>query len=146
MSRYKFKYRGKRFLVKWYRWRRSIDSRLEPDKAKLTLFEEKAIRLWRMCLKDKETKLAYNSSGIRQLEKEDLFMIFKPSGNSDYIITIMDITTERKNVYEIHIPSKHAGDVCDYFDIELEKRMRETENAKRSILVDDLDRLLDRNN
>ena len=143
MSRYILKYRVKRFLVRWNKWRRKLDNRISPDNTKLSPFEEKAIRLWRLCLKDKDTQLAYNSWGIRQLEKENLFLIFKPSGNTDFIMTIMDITGERKSVFDIHIPKKHAGDVCDYFDIEMEKRMKVAENAKKSIISDDLDKLLD---
>jgi hypothetical protein len=139
---YTVKYRIKRLRARWRGWRRSLDNKISPDSTKLTIFEEKAIRLWRLCLKDKNTKLAYNSLGIRQLEKDHLFLIFKPGGNSDYIITIMDITDERKSVFEIHIPNKHATDVCNYFDTELEKRMKEVENAKRVILVDDIDRLI----
>lgn len=143
MTNYRFKYKLKRFLVKWQRWRQRLDNKLASDKTKLSAFEEKAIKLWRVCLKDKDTQLAYNSFGIRQLEKDNLFLIFKPSGNSDFIMTIMDINDERKNVFEIHIPNKHANDVCDYFDMELEKRMRELEGAKRAIIGDDLDRLLE---
>lgn len=139
---YRLNYRLKRFIIKWRRWRARIDSKIGPEGNKLTQFEEKAIRLWKLCLRDKDTKLAYNSMGIRQLEKGNLFLIFKPSGSNDFIMTIMDITVERKSVFEIHIPIKHSGDVCDYFDVELGRRMRETESAKRSMIGDDLDRLL----
>lgn len=143
MTKYRLKYRFKRLVVKWQKWRLRLDNKLASEKTKLSAFEEKAIKLWRLCLKDKDTQLAYNSFGIRQLEKDNLFLIFKPSGNSDFIMTIMDINEERKNVFEIHIPNKHADDVCDYFDMELEKRMKELEGAKRSIIGDDLDRLLE---
>lgn len=142
MRRFKLKYRLKRLLVKWQRWRQSIDNNLTPDKHKITPFEEKAIKLWRLCLKDKDTQLAYNSSAVRQLEKDNLLLIFKPSGNNDFIMTIIDITSEKKSVFEIHIPLRHSNDVCDYFDDELDKRMKDTENAKRAIIGDDLDRLL----
>lgn len=142
MRKYKVKYRLKRLLVRYQRWRQRIDNNLTPDKQKLTPFEEKSIKLWRLCLKDSDTQLAYNSSGIRQLEKDNLFLIFKPSGNHDFIMTIMDITEDRKSVFEIHIPLKHSDDVCDYFDDELEKRMRDTESHKRSIIGDDIDRLI----
>lgn len=50
---------------------------------------------------------------------------------------------ERKSVFEIHIPLKHSDDVCDYFDIELDRRMKEVESAKRSLIGDDIDRLIE---
>jgi hypothetical protein len=143
MAKFRFQYKLKRLIVRWQKWRKKLDNKLILDKNKLTDFEQKAIRLWRLCLKDKDTQLAYNSFGIRQLEKGNLFLIFKPSGNNDFIMTIMDINDERKNVFEIHIPTRNAYDVCDYFDMELEKRTREAEVAKRSIIIDDLDRLIE---
>ena len=87
--------------------------------------------------------MAYNSWGIRQIDKENLSIIFKPSGNTDYIMTIIDITDDRKSIYEIHIPTKNADEVCDYFDNEMDRRMREKENTKKSIIGNDLDRLLE---
>lgn len=140
---YRIKYRAKRFLVKWKKMRKRMDKRMSEGGDKLTPFEEKAIKLWRLCLKDKNTQLAFNTNNIRQLEKENLFMIFRPSGNRDHIMTIMDINSERKSVYEIHVPNNYSDDVCDYFDIELEKRMREAENNKRATIDDDLDKLID---
>lgn len=142
MTKYRLKYRFKRLIIRWKLWRQRLDNNLTPERNKLTPFEEKSIKLWRICLKDKDTQLAYNSNGVRQLDKDTLFLIFKPSGNNDFIMTIMDITDEKKSVFEIHIPLKHSSDVCDYFDDELERRMRETENAKRSIIGDDIDRLI----
>jgi hypothetical protein len=141
--KYRLKYRIKRALVKWSSWKRKIDNKFESKKTKLTPFEEKAIQLWRLTLKDKDAQLAYNSFGIRQLDKENLSIIFKPSGNSDYIMTILDVTEDRKSVFEIHIPNKHADDVCDYFDMELERRMKEVEDTKKTIISGDLDRLLE---
>lgn len=140
---YRIKYRWKRWTIKWRKWKEKLDSKIIPEPEKISAYQEKAIKLWKICLRDKDTQLAYNTSGIRQLEKESLFMIFKPSSNRDYIMTIMDINDSRKSVYEIHVPNNYADDVCDFFDIELERRMREAENNKRSIIDDDLNKLLD---
>ena len=141
--RYRLKYRLKRLYIRWINWRKKLDSKIGPKKEPLSPFEEKAVKLWKLTIKDSDTQLAYNSWGIRQIDKENISIIFKPSGNTDYIMTIIDITDERKSIYEIHIPTKHADAVCDYFDYEMERRMREKENTKKSIIANDLDRLLE---
>lgn len=143
MLRYRIKYRYKRFLVYWRQWQMSINNTMTSDKRKLTPYEEKAIRLWRLCLKDDNTQMAYNTHGVRQIEKEHLFIVFQPGGNQDYIMTIMDVNNDSRSLYEFHIPQKDSDDVCEYFDLEMEKRMRKVENNKRSIIESDIDKLLE---
>ena len=137
------KFRIKRIQVLWRKWRLSLDKSITMENQKLSTYQEKAIRLWRLCLKDDNTKLAYNTLGIRQLEKENLFITYTPAGNGSYIITIMDISGDRKNLYEVHIPSKHTDYAGDMFDAEMEKRMRKVENTKRAIIESDIDKLIE---
>ena len=70
-------------------------------------------------------------------------MIFKPAGNRDYILTIMYIRDEKQNLYELHIPEKYGNSVCDYFDTEMQKRMRRAETSKRNIIETSIDKLLE---
>jgi hypothetical protein len=134
------KHRYYRFLVRWRKWKKKI----EPiDNITLRTFEEKSIRLWRYCLKDDETQLTYNSYGIRQIEKDDIIMIFKPNTDQNYLMTIMHVNEDKKNLYEIHIPNKHSIYVCDIFDSEMNKRMTNAENSKRLIIESDIDKLLE---
>lgn len=131
-----------RILVLWRKWRRSLDKSITLENQKLSTYQEKAIRLWRLCLKDNDTKMAYNTLGIRQIEKGNLFITYAPADNSSYVMTIMDINDDRKNLFEIHIPSKHSGYAVDIFDMEMEKRMKRVENTKRYIIESDIDKLL----
>jgi len=142
MLGYNLKYRYKRILVYWRQWQMSIDDTMTSNKRKLTPYEEKAIRLWRLCLKDEDTQMAYNTNGVRQIEKEHVFIVFQPCGNQDYIMTIMDVNDNGRSLYEFHIPPKDSDDVCEYFDLEMEKRMRKAENNKRNIIESDIDKLL----
>ena len=121
----------------------SINNTMTSDKRKLTAYEEKAIRLLRLCLKDEDTQMAYNTNGVRQIEKEHVFIVFQPCGNQDYIMTIMDVNDNGRSLYEFHIPPKDSDDVCEYFDLEMEKRMRKVENNKRNIIESDIDKLLE---
>jgi len=143
MLGYNLKYRYKRILVYWRQWQMSIDDTMTSNKRKLTPYEEKAIRLWRLCLKDEDTQMAYNTNGVRQIEKEHVFIVFQPCGNQDYIMTIMDVNDNGRSLYEFHIPAKDSDDVCEYFDLEMEKRMRKVENNKRNIIESDIDKLLE---
>jgi hypothetical protein len=143
MLGYNVKYRYKRILVYWRQWQMSINNTMTSDKRKLTAYEEKAIRLWRLCLKDEDTQMAYNTNGVRQIEKEHVFIVFQPCGNQDYIMTIMDVNDNGRSLYEFHIPPKDSDDVCEYFDLEMEKRMRKVENNKRNIIESDIDKLLE---
>lgn len=143
MFGYKLKYRIRRLMVIWRHWRRSIDNMTTVEQHKLTPSEEKAIRLWRICLRSEETQMQFDTSGVRQINKEEICITFKPAGNRDYIMTVMYIKGETQNLYELHIPEKYANTVCDYFDIEMQKRMRRTENSKRSIIESSIDKLLE---
>ena len=139
----KFKYKYLRLRVKWRNFRNSIDDKMVAEKSKLTPYEEKAIRLWKILLRDEDTKMSYNTYGVRQIEKNNVFMTFQSGGNNDYIMTLIDITDERRSLYELHIPLKHADVVSDHFDYELEKRMKRAETNKRAIIETDIDKLLE---
>ena len=136
------KFKWMRLLVRWRQWQDSIGDTMKVEKIPITAYEEKAIKLWKVCLKDAESVLSYNTQGVRQIEKENLFIIFQPSGNLYHIMTIMDVNESGKTLFEIHIPKKEAEEISSLFDIELEKRMRRVEDSKRSIIEGDLDKLL----
>lgn len=140
--RKKLKFRIKRLLVYWRQWQESLNDSMQKEKIKLSTYEEKSIKLWRLYLKDKDSSLAYNTSGVRQIEKDNVLIILQSSGNLYHIMTIMDVHENGKNLFEIHIPSKESQDICDLFDTELEKRMKKVENNKRKIIESDLDKLL----
>ena len=90
-------------------------------------------------VRNPNVSLQYNTSGVRQLEHNDLMLVFN---ETEFVMTILDLNAHRKCVYEIHIPQQWGEDVITYFDFELSKRMRETEMSKRSIIGDDLDALI----
>jgi len=141
---YTIKYRIKILRVYWRKWRRSIDNRMTIERKQITTYEEKAIRLWKILLKDEDTQMNYNTSGVRQIEKDNVLMMFQPAGNSEYLMTLFDVDDTRRSLYELRIPQKESEVVSDYFDTEMEKRMKRAENNKRSIIETDLDKLLEK--
>ena len=142
--KYTIKYRIKILRVYWRKWRRSIDNRMTIERKQITTYEEKAIRLWKILLKDEDTQMNYNTSGVSQIEKDNVLMMFQPAGNSEYLMTLFDVDDTRRSLYELRIPQKESEVVSDYFDTEMEKRMKKAENNKRSIIETDLDKLLEK--
>ena len=143
MFGYKISYRFKRLRVKWRQWRNSIGDTMSFDESKvITPFQEKAIRLWKLVLKDSDSKLAFNTYGIRQVEKGNLLLVFQHNSAGESVMTIMDTKESNNNLYELHIPLKHSICVCDLFDGEMDKRMSNVESKKRFIIETDLDNLI----
>ena len=143
MFRYKLSYRIKVWRVYWRRWKNRLDNSITPDENKIiTPFQEKGIKLWRLCLKDSSTKLAFNTNGVRQIEKENLLLVFQHNLSGESIMTIMDINDNYKNIYELNILNRQSNYVCDLFDDEMDKRMSLVESTKRKIIETDLDNLL----
>ena len=143
MFRYKLSYRIKVWRVYWRRWKNRLDNSITPDENKIiTPFQEKGIKLWRLCLKDSSAKLAFNTNGVRQIEKENLLLVFQHNLSGESIMTIMDINDNYKNIYELNILNRQSNYVCDLFDDEMDKRMSLVESTKRQIIETDLDNLL----
>ena len=143
MFGYKLSYRIKRLRVRWRRWRCSIDEKIIPEEGRTaTPFQEKAIRLWRLCLKYQESKLGFNTNGVRQIEKENLLMVFQHNPGGESVMSIVDISDNSKNIYELNILSKPSSYVCDLFDDEMDRRMRIADSAKRKLIETDLDNLV----
>jgi hypothetical protein len=143
MLGYKLRYRMKRWRVYWRRWKNSLDNRITPEEYKIVSpFQEKGIKLWRLCLKDNSSKLGFNTNGVRQIEKDNLLLVFQHNPSGESVMTIMDINSSNKNIYELNIPNKQSNYVCDLFDDEMDKRMSLAERTKRNIIETDLDNLL----
>lgn len=145
MFGYRIGYRIKRLRVHWRRWKNRLDNSITPEESRLlTPFQEKAIKLWRLCLRDREAKLAFNTNGVRQIDKENLLIVFQHNPSGESVLTIMDIDdAKKKNIYELSIPNKHSSYVCGLFDDEMDKRMSIAESTKRQIIETDLDSLLE---
>lgn len=142
---YKFKFRLKRLHVRWRKWKKKVDNKM-TYKHDSSAFESKSVKFWKIFLKDPDTHMSFNTSGVRQIERDSVLMILEPNNESstEYIMTIMDICDERRSVYELHVTSKVAENVCECFDIEMEKRMKSAEKSKRDLIEKDIDNLLEK--
>lgn len=105
--------------------------------------EEKVIRLWKLCLKNKSTQISCSiPKQIRQLHKDNMLIILSPLNSIEYLMTIIDTDNTKRCLYEVTITQKQCDVVISAFDTENEKRMRQTEQERRNSIHNDLDSLL----
>lgn len=124
-------------LLKWF------DTKVTSGETKFTPMQEKAVKLWKLCLKDKKTNMSCSiSNRIRHIEKNNMLIILSPINQLDYLMTIIDIDNSKSCLYEIRITSKLSEDVILSFDTENQKRMMNREEGKRKFIYNDLDKLL----
>lgn len=135
------RYKYLRFLVKFRKFKSFTFSKVFGKIPEINSFEEKVIKIWKVLVKDKNSKLSYNSLDVRHVENDNLFMIIEPGSMNECYITLMDI--EKRKLYEIRIPEKHASNVKNIFDYEIISRMRKIEGNRRSIIESDIDIILD---
>lgn len=135
-------YKYLRLRVKLRKIRRALTETID-NKVNLSTNEEKGIKLWKLLLMDETTHMSYSNLDVRQLCKGNVFMTFKPDGNTAYVLTIANITEQNKSLFELHIPEKHSNKVIHSFDFELEKRMKKLEKEKIEIIETDIDKLIE---
>jgi len=150
---YKWKFKNQKnfrwFLLKKYvsinSFFKIIDNRVVQysDDNKVTPMQEKAVKLWKLCLRDKGTNISCSiSNRTRQIEKNNMLIILSPLNQIDYLMTILDIDNNKNCIYEIRIGSDLSEGVISAFDNENEKRMKEGEEERRNSIYSDLDKLL----
>ena len=119
---------------------RKINYTVDPKNSPL---QEKAVKLWKLCLKDQDTNITCSiRNRMRQIEKDNMLIILFPLNTIDYTMTIIDVDTDKSCLYEIRIESKLAESIISSFDIENERRMKMGEDEKRESIYSDLDKLL----
>ena len=141
----RFRYFLLRNFVKANRFFRRVDKKItiNQEGSKPSDLEEKAIRLWKLCLKNKSTHISCSiPKQIRQLQKDNMMIILSPLNSIEYLMTIIDTDLSKRCLYEVPITQKQSDIVISSFDIENEKRMRQTEQERRNSIHSDLDSLL----
>lgn len=140
-----FKRKILRRYLKWRLFLGRIQKKfIFESKHKVTTYQIKALQLWTLLLKDKDAMLHYsNVTGIRQIHKKEVLVSFYP-GQGDYYMTIIDLSGQRNNLYELTIRQSDVSRVSEEFDVENDKRMRFLNSEKRNIIYEDLDFLLDK--
>jgi hypothetical protein len=141
----RFKLYAQRFYLRANRFFSKIDVKMaySDEERKVSELQDKGIRLWKLCLRDKDTSISCSiSNQMRQIEKNSMVIILSPINSIDYLMTIMDIDRSKSCLYEIRIGQKLAESVITAFDNENERRMKLGEEERRDSIMKDLDTLL----
>ena len=151
---YKIKFKNKRVLRfflfrKWIEfngWFHTIDKKMTVGHYKLNSMQERAAKLWRVSLKDKDCKLYCSiSTRQRQVESGSILMILTPESPEHSVLTIFDGTDDAKcNFYEVIVPQPHLEEACRQFDEQMDRRMSKKESERRDTVEDIMETMVRR--
>jgi hypothetical protein len=136
-----WKVRIARIQIKWREKRKKIFTSKKPE---INSMQKRTIELFSTLLKNKNTTLNHSpESKIRFIESDFLWLTMSVAGNMNYLINIIDESVlDDAHSHEVYIPTEYAHLMMDDFDLELEKRFRAMEAAKKRVVVDEIDKLI----
>lgn len=136
-----WKVRIARIQIRWKERRKKIFVSKKPE---INSMQKRTIELFIALLRNKNTTLNYSpESKIRFIESDFLWVTMSSAGNMNYLVNIIDESApEDAHSHEVYIPTEHAHLMMDEFDLELEKRFRAMEAAKKRVVVDEIDKLI----
>jgi hypothetical protein len=134
--------RASRTIIKWRLLQKSLHKSRKPE---IDSTQRKAIDLFFALLKNKETNLNYSPESSTRIIESDYVWITMAGRTSDFILNIIDETRSASaHSHEVHIPKEHGFEMSDDFDLELEKRFRSIEAVKKRVVIDDLEKLINK--
>jgi hypothetical protein len=149
---YKVRFKNKKvlkffLLKKWVEfnsWFNKIDNKMTVGNHKLSSMQEKAVKLWRICLKEKNCKLDCSiSSRQRQIESGKILIVLTPGGTDYSTMSIFDGTDNAKcNFYEVSIPQPHLDQIYQQFDDMVYRRMSNKEQKNREMVEEVFDTMI----
>jgi hypothetical protein len=114
-----------------------------PEVIEALPIQYKSVRLWKLLLRDEESQITCSlGNRIRQIEKDNMLLILSPINQQDFMLTIMDVDSEKSCLYEVPIHSKYSESLIEIFDSENEKRMTLMQKEKKQSIHNDLDKLI----
>lgn len=134
-----------RSYVKWnQRWER-MKKFFNPHKPELDDSQEKVIEFFRMLIKNREAILNHSvKAKIRYIET-DFALVTLTGTSNDYMLRIIeDMDSKKPNSNEIPIPREHALEIIEEFDLEMERRFRALENTIKKIVINDINKLINK--
>lgn len=151
---YRIRFKNKRalrfFLMrKWIEfngWFHKIDRKMTVGSHKLNPMQERASKLWKISLKDKDCILHCSiSTKQRQVQSGSLLIILSPVQVDHSIMTIFDGNDDAKcNFYEVVIPQPHLDLACQQFDDVIDRRMSSLESDRRETVEDIMETMVRR--
>jgi hypothetical protein len=143
-SKITFKGRIARFSIRWRNYWKRIYKSKKPG---IDSAQQKSIDLFYALLKSKETNLNHSPESATRIIESDVVWVTMKGNHQDYLINIIDETrTNHAHSHEVHIPKEYGFELAEEFDLELEKRFRALEAVKKRVVVEDIDKLINKVN
>lgn len=135
-----FKFFLLRQWIKFNRYFQKLDNKVvHGNSDEMQPIQKKALKLWTLLLKDSDSVLHYSAdSGERQL-KTSTTLIILSEFKQDYNIVMFDKSSAGFNFYETKIFSQYIQLFSKPFDMEMNKRMIDSEQKWRKIVEDSLE-------
>lgn len=126
--------------IRWKRWKKK---RFKPRKPETDNTQKRAIALFYALLKNKNTNLNYSPESFTRFIESDIVWVTMSGRADHYIMNIIDESwSSIPHSHEVGIPREYGYEMAEEFDLELEKRFRALEAAKKKVIVDDIDKLI----
>ncbi len=140
----RFRTRISRTAIKWKRFKKKF---YQPKKPTVDIAQRKAIDLYLVLLKNKDTNLIHSPASSTRVIESDYVWVTMGGQSNEYVLNIIDETrSTNAHSHEVHIPKEYGFQLMDEFDLEIEKRFRAKEAAKKRVIVDDLEKLISKIN
>jgi hypothetical protein len=105
---------------------------------------DRGIKIWKICTKDKRSELNFSYiSKARQIKLGELYLIFTEDEYERGTIKIYNNTSGCNSYFECYINKNNFEDVADYFDLEVEKRIRVIDNHNKNKVLHSMDELIE---
>lgn len=136
-----WKGRVARFIIACKKFRKRLHYQKKPN---IDDMQATAVELFMVSLKNKNSSLNYSpESKARFIVSDYMWITMSSAGDNNYLINIIDESeANHAHSHEVYIPKEYAFELMDEFDVELERKFRLMEAAKKQVVVDDLDKLI----
>jgi hypothetical protein len=128
---------------KWIRFKYKYSKISMTTKIEAPLVE-RGIKIWKICVRDKKSELNYSLlSKIRQVKLDNFYLVFTEDAYERGTIRIYNFNESCSSYFECYITKINFEEVADFFDTEVEKRVRITDNNNKNILIDNMDKIIE---
>lgn len=142
---YKIRFKNfRRFKIylfrKWIKFQRSKNNKKRSLDSPLS---EKCIQIWKLCVKQKNSELLFSYiSKSRQVLFEDFYLIFTEDEYERGTIRFYNNKNGCNSYFECYVNKNNFEDVAEYFDLEIEKRMRVIDNSNKNKVLSNMNEII----
>lgn len=132
----------RRFVEMNARFKRIDKKVIYGKEIKLTPLQDRSLKIWKVLLRDPETVLYYSPTKRQRQVKSDNILIVLNEYVDYHNLIMFDTSSVSVNFYEVRISVQYSGLLIDSFDLEMDRRMLDSEESHRKLVEATLDVVL----